>query len=190
MKPILFAVAFTLIATLSSQAQHVSIRFSPASEQFAEATGAYQALWEAEGTRIIAALERVSGLRFPERELEAVVYERISRSGAGGSPMRMRASYPPETKKATLIHELGHRHIAQLQRRPPELDEHRVLFLFLYDVWAHLYGKGFADEQVEVEKRRQGVYDYKTAWEWALAQSPEERAKRFQEVLRDHQRGG
>jgi hypothetical protein len=88
--------------------------------------------------------------------------------------MRMRASYPPETKEATFIHELGHRHLAQLKWRSPELDEHRVLFLVLYDVWESLYGQGFADEQVEVEKRRQGVYDYKTAWEWALAQSPED----------------
>jgi len=185
-----FAVAFTLMATLPSQAQLVRMRFSPASEQFAEATRAYQVLWEAEGPSMIAALERVSGLRFPEREMEAIVYEGISWAGAVGSPMRMRASYPPETKKATLLHELGHRHLAQVKRRPPELDEHRVLFLILYDVWAHLYGKGFADEQVEVEKRRQGRYDYKTAWEWALAQSPEERAKRFQAILRDQEQGG
>jgi hypothetical protein len=53
----------------------------------------------------------------------------------------------------------------QLRRRPPGLDEHRVLFLFLYDVWEKLDGKGFADEQVEVEKRRRGVYDYEAAWE-------------------------
>ena len=69
-------------------------------------------------------------------------------------------------------------------------DEHRVLFLVLYDVWEHLYGKGYADKQVEVEKRRQGRYDYKTAWEWALAQSQEERAKRFQAILRGNERGG
>jgi hypothetical protein len=43
---------------------------------------------------------------------------------------------------------------------------------------------------VEVEKRRQGVYDYKTAWDWALSQSREERAKRFKEVIRENQRGG
>jgi hypothetical protein len=69
------------------------------------------------------------------------------------------------------------------------LDEHRVLFLFLYDVWGKLDGKGFADEQVEVEKRRRGVYDYKAAWEWALAQSKEERTKRFSEIVRENQGG-
>jgi hypothetical protein len=103
--------------------------------------------------------------------------------------MWMRASYPSETKKATLIHELGHRHLAQVQRRPPELDEHRVLFLILYDVWVHLYGQRFADEQVAVEQRRQGVYDYQTAWEWALAQSRAARAQRFQAILHDNARG-
>jgi hypothetical protein len=190
MKQIPFAIAFILITTLSSQAQRVSIHFTPESERFEEAAREYQALWEAEGDRIIEVLESVSELKFPEREIQAIVYEGISRSGSAGFPMRMRASYTAGTKKATLIHELGHRHIAQLMRRPKELDEHRVLFLFLYDVWEHLYGKGFADEQVEVEKKRQGVYDYKTAWEWALSQSREERAKRFQEVRRENQRGG
>jgi hypothetical protein len=51
MQLLLFIGAFTLIATLSSQAPHVSLRFVPVSEQFAEATRAYQALWEVEGPR-------------------------------------------------------------------------------------------------------------------------------------------
>jgi hypothetical protein len=190
MNHLLFAVTFTLLTALSSQAQRVSIRVAPEAERFEEAAREYQALWEAEGDRMIEALESVAELNFPESAIEAVVYEGISRSGSAGSPMRMRASDPAGAKKATLIHELGHRHLAQLTRRPPELDEHRVLFLLLYDVWERLYGKGFAAEQVEVEKRRQGVYDDKAAWEWALSQSREERAKRFQEVIRANQRGG
>ncbi len=66
----MFVAAFTLMATLSSQASPVSIRFVPASEQFAEATRAYQALWEVESTKMIAALERISGLPCPEREMQ------------------------------------------------------------------------------------------------------------------------
>ena len=189
MRQLSVAVALLLTVAASSGAQGLRIHFSPESEPFAEAAREYQSLWEAEGSRIIAAMEHVSGLKFPEKEIEAVVYEGISRSGSAGSPMRMRASYPVATKKATLIHELGHRHIAQLRRRPPGLDEHRVLFLFLYDVWEKLDGKGFADEQVEVEKRRRGVYDYDAAWEWALAQSKEERTKRFSEIVRENQHG-
>ena len=56
----------------------MNIRFSPASEQFAEAAREYQSLWEAEGSRIIEALEHVSGLKFAEQELQAMVYEGIS----------------------------------------------------------------------------------------------------------------
>ena len=70
------------------------------------------------------------------------------------------------------------------------MDEHRVLFLFLYDVWERLYGQGFADAQVVVEKKRRGVYDYEAAWTWALAQSKEERAQRFKEIVRENQGGG
>jgi hypothetical protein len=187
MRPLFVVLALLPTVAAAAIAPWVRIRFSPESESFAEAAREYQSLWEAEGSRIIAAMEHVSGLTFPEREIQAVVYEGISRSGSAGSPMRMRASYPAATKQATLIHELGHRHLAQLWRRPPGLDEHRVLFLVLYDVWERLYGKGFADAQVEVEKRRRGVYDYAAAWEWALAQSPEERTKRFSEIVRENQ---
>jgi hypothetical protein len=41
-----------------------------------------------------------------------------------------------------------------------------VLYLFLYDVWESLWGKNFADRQVEIESGRTGLYDYKTAWKW------------------------
>lgn len=190
MKQLLFALLLALLAPLSSQAQRVSLRFSPESERFMEAARAYQTLWEAEGDRIIEAMESVSGLKFNERDIQVIVYEGISRSGSASSPMKMRASYAAGTKKATLIHELGHRHIAQLRRRPQGLDEHRVLFLVLYEVWERLYGQRFADEQVEVEKRRRGRYDYEAAWEWALSQSQEKRARRFRAVVRDNQGGG
>jgi hypothetical protein len=187
MTSLFVAVALVLTVAAASLAPGVSIRFSPESESFAEAARAYQSLWEAEGSRIIAAMEHVSRLTFPEREIQVVVYEGISQSGSAGRPMRMRASYPAATTQATLIHELGHRHLAQSRRSPPGLDEHRVLFLILYDVWERLYGKGFADEQVEVEKRRRGVYDYAPAWAWAWAQSPEERATRFSVMVRENQ---
>lgn len=182
-------IIFVFAATLPSQAQRVSLRFSPESEKFTTAAKEYQALWDAEGDKIIKAMESVSGLKFPESKIEVVVYEEISRAGVVRSPMKMRASYPADTKKATLIHELGHRHIAQLKRRPADLDEHHVLFLFLYDVWEELYGKRFAEEQVAVEKERKGTYDYESAWEWALALGKEARARRFKEIVRENQCG-
>jgi len=47
-----------------------------------------------------------------------------------------------------------------------------------------LYGKSFADEMVEVEKKRKGLYDYESAWVWALSLSERERAAKFQVVVR------
>jgi len=178
-----------LTPTGQLQAPRVSIRFSPVSWGSEEAAREYQAVWDAEGDRIVDAMEGVSGLKFVETRIEAIVYEGISRSGSQNSPMMMRASYPAATKKATLIHELGHRFISQLKRRPRDLDEHRVLFLVLYDIWLKLYGKGFADEQVDVEQARRGVYDYRAAWEWALSLNEGQRAARFKGIATAN-RGG
>ena len=172
-----------LLAALPSLAQRVKINFTPESDDFAAATKEYQFLWQAEGDRMIAAMEKVSGLKFKETEFGAIVFEGVSRSGRpGGAPMKMRASYSPDTKKATLIHEIGHRHISQLTKRPDGIDEHSVLFLILYDIWVELYGKKFADEQVEVEKKRRGPYP--AAWEYALKMTKSERENKFKEIVK------
>jgi hypothetical protein len=102
--------------------------------------------------------------------------------------MYLRASYPADVKKATLAHEHGHRLLVQLRKRPPDVDEHRVLFLFLYDVWEMLGGRDFADAQVKVESARTGIYDYAAAWKWALAMSKDERASRFAEIVKANRR--
>ena len=129
-------------------------------------------------------MEQVTKLRFPERDIKAEIYEGPSFSGRGTIPMRLRASYPGDEKKGTLVHELGHRMNSQLKRRPQELDEHRLLFLYLYDLYESLYGREFADRQVAFTKTLKGLYDYEAAWIRALAMSREERTSKFAEVLR------
>ena len=91
--------------------------------------------------------------------------------------MMMRVSYPEATKRATLVHELGHR--LQIGVAGNE-DEHEVLFLWLYDVWTTLWGKQFADEQVIVERARRGPYP--RAWDAALALNANERAAKFRRL--------
>src|SRR5262245_41687072 len=177
-------LACILSTGLSAQAPRVQIRFEPESAQFDKAAAEYDALWKAEGSRIIDAMERVAGLPFEEREIRSVVFEGVSTSGFGDTPMRLRASYPPEIKKGTLIHELGHRFLARRVLGTTEIDEHRKLFLILYDIWVALYGKEFADNNVVVESRRKGIIDYDSAWKWALAMTPEERAARFKSLPR------
>ena len=157
--------------------------FTPQDQTFAEAAEAYRRLWVDEGSRIIEAMERGTGLTYLEKHVNAVIFEGPSSSGFGERPMYLRASYPSDVKRSALVHEHGHRLIAQLAVRPPELDEHRVLFLFLYDVWTSLWGKDFADQQVAIESDRRGLYDYETAWKWALSLSKDQRTSRFMAIV-------
>ena len=169
-------------------AGRVSMTFTPQDHTFAEAAEAYRSVWAAEGSTIVDAMERATGLTFLETHVNAVIFEGVSSAGLGGRPMYLRASYPADVKKSALVHEHGHRLIAQLMNRPPDLDEHRVLFLFLYDVWESLWGKAFADEQVKFESGLRGLYDYETAWKWALSISKEERARRFATIVSANRR--
>lgn len=132
-------------------------------------------------------MEQISGLsfvyeQFADTSITATVLERPSSSGfRDRSGMQLRASYSPDTKRATLIHELGHRLMAGLYRRDEE--EHGGLFLWVYDVWVALYGKAFADEQVVVERRRGGPYPQ--AWDEAMRLTAEERAVHWRAILDD-----
>jgi len=179
----------TLVSTTDLSAQtKVTMTFTPQDQTFTEAAEAYRQLWAEEGTRMIEGLERGSGLKFLEKDVKAVIFEGPSSSGFGDKPMMLRASYPPDVKRATLVHELGHRMNSQLRRRPSDLDEHRILFLYLYEVWENLWGKAFADQQVVIESGRKGLYDYDTAWKWSRALTAEQRAARFAAIVKENPR--
>ena len=178
----LIALAGSLALARADAATYPQIDFEPESPRFSAATSEYRAIWRAEGARITAALEEATGLKMEAGPIHAIVYGGISNSGYKQyTPMRMRASYPPDTKRATLVHELAHRLISGYVGRNE--DDHPVIFLFVYDVWVKLWGQEFADAQVAVEGRRTGVYDYAGAWRHALALGPEGRAKRWSGFL-------
>ena len=90
------------------------INFTASAESFQRATEEYRDIWESEGPRIVATMEHVTGLRFDSRPVGAVIYEGPSSSGFHDRPMQLRASYTSATKRATLVHELGHRLIGDL----------------------------------------------------------------------------
>jgi hypothetical protein len=185
----------TLFCTLSvavpavaqTQATRVRIDFVPQSDSFTAAAQEYERIWREHGPRMVEAMERRAALRFvypqyADTAIRSVVLERASSSGhRDRSPMEMRASYPEATKRATLIHELGHRLMSGLFRR--DEGEHEMLFLWVYDVWIDLYGQQFADEQVAIEKQRGGPYP--AAWDAVTALTPAGRAARWQGVLRE-----
>lgn len=188
MKTLALIVPFLVLTSALALAQksHVTVTFAPQEKTpaFDVAAEEYRRIWAAEGGRIIETMEQVARLKFPEKNVKVEIYEGPSFSGRGGAPMRLRASYQSDEKKGTLVHELGHRMNAQLRVRPPDLDEHRLLFLYLYDLYVALYGKEFADREVAFGKTLKGLYDYEAAWNWALAMSREERLARFAEVLK------
>jgi hypothetical protein len=187
-RPLLLTITAALVFTAEpsslrsathSQAAAVRLTFTPEADSFASATRAYQELWSTEGARILRAMQDVAGLRFRDSVIHVVIYEGVSWSGYRGTPMKLRASYPPDTKKATLVHELGHRLMTDMYRQSEE--EHPALFLWLYDVWVALYGEEFAKREVEVEKRRRGPYP--KAWDDALALTAAERAARWRAIV-------
>lgn len=158
---------------------HVS--FVAATDSFASAARTYDSLWASEGPKITAALERAAKLTFADigdTDVTAIVFEGVSNSGFREKPMHLRASYPTDTKRATLMHELGHRLESNLFRASE--DDHSYLFLWLYTAWVAAYGESFAREQVAVEKRRGGVYP--AAWDVALTLSPRDREARWDSV--------
>jgi hypothetical protein len=159
------------------------VTFTPLEPRFAETAAYYRQLWAAEGPRIVVALERVSGFAFPNRPLEIILHDGRPMTGFGCSMMRLRGSYAGRHATGTLIHELGHCLAAQVLPTAG-LDDHRLLYLFLYDVWTDLYGQDFADDMVRIERRIPTGYDYDAAWSWALAMTREERQARLRELSR------
>ena len=159
----------------------LKLTFSAEVDSFRGAVQEYDSLWTQDGLRITRALETAAHVRFADigdTVIHAIVFEGVSSSGYRENPMRIRASYPLATKKATLMHELGHRLQSDLFRASE--NDHPFLFLWLYSAWVAAYGEDFAREQVEVEKRRRGVYP--AAWDEALRLSPEARAARWDSV--------
>ncbi len=159
----------------------LAVNFTASADAFRAATEEYRDIWVKEGSRIVTAMERMSGLRFEPGPIEVSIYEGTSYAGErGGRPMFLRASYPPETKRGTLVHELAHRLAADV---PFKADHHELIFLFVYDVWVDLWGQPFADNQVRIESLRKGLVDYERIWKTTLAQSAAQRARRLQEIL-------
>ncbi len=158
-----------------------SLSFVPVSPSFDAAAGEYRRLWCAEGQKIVAALERAAGVPYPAGAIEVFVANGAPMTAFDGRSMWLKASYPEYYKRATLVHELGHR-LAFTLKRPPELDDHRLLNLFLFDVWEDLYGSDFAQRMVAIERRIPGRFDYGAAWDWALALTREQRQARLAEL--------
>ena len=182
----LSALAGSLVLARADAATYPQIDFEPESPRFVAAAEEYRAIWRAEGERISTALEQATELQMEAGPIRAIVFNGVSSSGYPGWPMRMRADLAPDTKRATLVHELAHRLISPIT--PRRFDDHPIIFLFVYDVWVQLWGKEFADAQVAVESQRTGRYDYAGAWRDALALGADGRKQRWSQFLAERTR--
>jgi hypothetical protein len=143
----------------------------------------YRAIWAEFGERIVAAFETVTCLPFADTSVPAIVANDVSHSGGPEHPMQLRATYTRALKQATLVHELGHRHLWQLVERLDGIDGHRTLYLVLDEVWAQVWGEQFAAERVAGESVWRASYDYDDAWTWARSLPRAERARLWDRLL-------
>jgi len=172
------AALVTLLQASPALASPPPLSFTPIAPRFSEAADQYRALWDQEGNRIVEALERNAGLGFPDSPIEVLVTDSATMTAFDGRTIRIRAGYSIAFAKATFAHEMGHR-LAQALPRTAEMDDHRVLYLFLYDAWTDLYGRDFADRMVAIERQFRANYDYDAAWTWALSMTRAERQERL-----------
>jgi hypothetical protein len=178
-------VTFVVLAGVLAASAHTqpAVDFIAATAAHEHAARDYRSIWEQDGPRIVAALEARTCLRFPEAAVGALIGDAVSDSGGPEHPMSLRASYDVDVKRATLVHELGHRHLWQLTQRLDDLDGHRTLYLVLDRVWADVWGDEFADERVLGESSWHSSYDYAAAWAWARDLTVDERGILWNRLL-------
>lgn len=161
----------------------LSIRFLPESdlEDYTLACREYAALWRAESERIVSSWKSITGLSFRETHINAVVLRGISRS----HPLSLRFDLEPENKRATLIHELGHRLLADriYKDQQSSLELHKTLFLVLPDVYLALGGQALLETALSFDRALPRP-EYREAWEWALALTSDARKREFANRLK------
>jgi len=179
---IVLVALITWLANAPASAQP-AVEFIAATAAHESAARAYREIWEQDGARIIAALEAETCMKFPETTVAALVGDEVSDSGGPEHAMSLRASYDLDVKRATLVHELAHRHLWQLTQRLDDVDGHRTLDLILGRVWADVWGEEFAAARVRGEASWQASYDYAAAWEWANKLTVDERGILWNRLL-------
>ncbi len=172
------------------EANMLILNFHPESDlvDVTAASAAYSSIWEKDGARIVAALEKYSGLKFEETFINILVCDRfVSQS----HPLLLGAKLDEAGQKCTLIHELAHRiafkkrNLDHVADKTDSYETHAHLNLFLYDAWKEVYGEEFANASVEMEKKITAKDDkvYRPAWEKVMQMSFEERQAEVKKIF-------
>lgn len=159
--------------------------------KFEKAAREYEKIWKEEGQNITAAIETVSGLRFEEKIINALIYNEVSYS----VPLQLQSDISLEHKKGTLVHELCHRLVVGnnitlnvgYEDANWNLEVHKHVDLILFDIYTKLYGDDFAKKEVEYEISLwtgKGISPYKIAWDWALKMTKQGRQNIWKKSLK------
>lgn len=172
----------------------MKINFYPEHDdpRFEKAAKEYAKIWNEEGESIIRILEKLSGLKFKEKFINAVVYEdKISWS----HPLKLDYNISNKLKRGLLVHEMIHRLFKSnsskklkipFNKKNYTLDVHKVLDLILYDAWVELFNEKFAKDHIKYEISLwtgKGVNPYKIAWAWTLSMTKAQRIKKFKKYF-------
>jgi hypothetical protein len=165
----------------------MKIRFFPewSNEELIKAAEEYGEIWRAIGSGSTERLESATKLEFREAYINAVVHEGMSFS----NPLLLRADLKTTLKAPAIVHELGHRLLIGNDVILPRgninftLYSHRLLYLFLYDIYVALFGAQQTKTIVEYESDLR--VGYRDAWAWTLHMSAYERKERFRAITRD-----
>jgi len=147
----------------------------------------YQDIWDKDGNRIIEAIESISGLKFKENEINAIVY--VSSLNSRSFPLSLIADIPLTIKPGLLVHELCHRILSgnrliirAKKYKDLSLEIHKVLNLIFYDILIDLYGEKKTKKTIKWESSSRSAV-YKDAWNWVLSFNKETRSKKFKNFM-------
>ena len=170
----------------------MKINFYPERDntKFETAVKEYEVIWKEKGDKITKTIERISGLKFRENLINALIFDGTAYS----VPLRLSSNPLPEIKEGILIHELCHRLLIGNKIKFPmkmteenyNLEVHKLVNLILFDTWVDLYNEVFANKQIKAEIKIGGDNDknpYKLAWDWARKMTRDERQKEFKKYL-------
>lgn len=161
----------------------------PDSFELKLATYGYQNCWHEHHKKIVAKFHELTGLSFQQKDIHATVIPgTVNNSGMTGAPMLLGAGYhTADEKLAVISHELAHRLLGgnqiwvDVDAEDALYNEHRRIYLFLFEAWCDLFGKAFADAAVAREFKDAEYYE--AAWKWALKKNRKQRADALRAII-------
>jgi hypothetical protein len=166
----------------------MKLNFYPESDidDYSGAVNFFEKFWKEDGDKIIQKWEEVTGLKFYESEISVAIGNFRSQS----HPLSLRFDNEDDIKKATLVHELGHRILYKRVKgfgKKSSLISHKFLDLVLYDVLLELFEEDFTNKVINWDRTlgmENGQSLYSEAWDFALQyKNKEERQKTFNDIL-------